>query len=37
MNVSPEIISFIRVLREDHPRIGKEKINLQVTTQVTED
>jgi transposase InsO family protein len=26
MKVSPEIISFIRDLREEHPRIGKDKI-----------
>jgi len=26
MKITPDIVTFIRTLREEHPRIGKEKI-----------
>jgi ribosomal protein L18E len=39
MKVTPEIVTFIRDMREreKHPRIGKEKINLLKIVQVTKD
>ncbi len=26
MKITPDVVTFIRTLREEHPRIGKEKI-----------
>jgi len=37
MKVNPEIVTFIRGMREKHPRIGKKKINLLKRVQVTKD
>ena len=37
MKVNSEIVTFIRDMKEKHPRIGKEKINLLKIVQVTKD
>ena len=37
MKVNSEIVTFIRDIREEHPRIGKEKINLLKIVQVPKD
>ena len=37
MKVNPETVTFIRGMREKHPRIGKKKINLLKRVQVTKD
>jgi transposase-like protein len=37
MKITPDIVTFIRTLREEHPRIGKEKVNLLKKAQVTKD
>ena len=37
MKITSDIVTFIRILGGEHPRIGKEKINLLKIVQVTKD